>query len=82
MHLISIILTYLCFLAKFTAAIPSPIDTLLADARGDFCATAYGYLLPDGVNIYKNTCGSVSSNSAATVTNAQNVNCVTCWFFA
>ncbi|KAL5389310.1 hypothetical protein PMIN06_006260 [Paraphaeosphaeria minitans] len=51
------------------------IDMLLAY----FGFTAVGYLLPDGVNIYKN---SVSSNLSATVTNAQNLNCITCWFFA
>ncbi|KAF2449468.1 hypothetical protein P171DRAFT_480549 [Karstenula rhodostoma CBS 690.94] len=76
MYLINIILN-LCFLASSTAAILS-----LPDPDGDFCATAYGYLIPNGVNLYKNTCGSVSSNKAATATNAQNLNCVTCWFFS
>lgn len=80
MYILSILLVYLGFTAASITVNHSP--TTATGERGDFCATAYGYLFPDGVNLYKNTCGSIGSDVSATVTSAENVNCVTCWFFA
>ncbi|KAF1977196.1 hypothetical protein BU23DRAFT_322785 [Bimuria novae-zelandiae CBS 107.79] len=67
---------FLLFTSTSATALPS---TQVPD--GDFCATAYGERVQQGVIIYSNTCGSVSPDRDVTVYRAVNVDCLTCWFY-